>query len=226
MQTKIYQINSERDKKSIKFFGLEEIEKLTGTTEIDPALYDEVFNYDIEETEPERIHSRFNSVYHPLFRGHSLSVTDVIVNENGAFFCDSSEYRKIDFDESKTQKPDNLMRIVYVEPHKAPYIAEVEHTLKAQQRAVGGLIEIISNGDGTCIVGNEESKINGMEGNRRIGDGSSIIAGPFFVCGDTGSSVRSLSDEEVVKYMDRFKEPEEISDDEVQADTGFTFISM
>lgn len=226
MQTKIYQINSERDKKSIKFFGLEEIEKLTGTTEIDPALYDEVFNYDIEETEPERIHSRFNSVYHPLFRGHSLSVTDVIVNENGAFFCDSSEYRKIDFDESKTQKPDNLMRIIYVEPHKVPHIAEVAHNFKALQRAVCGSIETISNGDGTCISYNQMAKENGMEGNRRIGDGSSIIAGPFFICGETESAIRSLSDEEVVRYMDRFKEPEDISDDEVREDVGITFIPM
>ena len=41
----------------------------------------------------------------------------------------------------------------------------------------------------------------GMQGNRRIGDGSSIIAGPFFVCGDTGEDFRSLTDDEVDKYM-------------------------
>ena len=226
MQTRIYQINRERDTKGAKFLGTDGLKKFIGTTKIDPSIYDEVFNCDIEEDTPGKVYQRFNTEYHPLFRGHSLSMSDVIVNDNGAFFCESVGFSKIDFDESKTQKPDNLMRIVYVEPHKAPYIAEVEHTLKAQQRAVGGLIEIIPNGDGTCIVGNEESKINGMEGNRRIGDGSSIIAGPFFVCGDTGSSVRSLSNEEVVKYMDRFKEPEDISDDEVQADIGFKFIPM
>lgn len=226
MQTRIYQINSERDKKSIKYSRMDKIEKLTGTTDIDPSLYDEVFNYDIEEAEPERIYSRFNSVYHPLFRGQRLSVSDVIVNENGAFFCDSAGFRKIDFDESKTQKPDNLMRIIYVEPHKVPHIAEVAHNFKALQRAVCGSIETISNGDGTCISYNQMAKENGMEGNRRIGDGSSIIAGPFFICGETESAIRSLSDEEVVRYMDRFKEPEDISDDEVREDVGITFIPM
>ena len=114
------------------------------------------------------------------------------------------------------------MRVVYVEPHKAPYIADVAHTLEAEQKAVGdGLIEPIDNYDGTCLVGNEESKLRGMDGNRRIGDGSSIMAGPFFVCGDSGESFRSLTDEEVTRYMARFAEPEDISPEEVEADMGF-----
>ena len=48
------------------------------------------------------------------------------------------------------------MRVVYVEPHKAPYTAEIAHTLEAEQKAVGGLIEPIDNDDGTCLVGNED----------------------------------------------------------------------
>ena len=119
------------------------------------------------------------------------------------------------------------MRVVYVEPHKAPYIADVAHTLEAEQKAVGdGLIEPIDNYDGTCLVGNEESKLRGMDGNRRIGDGSSIMAGPFFVCGDSGESFRSLTDEEVTRYMARFAEPEDISPEEVEADMGFMIYPM
>lgn len=167
------------------------------------------------------------TVGHPLHRGHSLSVSDVVVNDNGAFFCDSIGFQPIAFDESQTQKPDNLMRVVYVEPHKAPYIADVAHTLEAEQKAVGdGLIEPIDNYDGTCLVGNEESKLRGMDGNRRIGDGSSIMAGPFFVCGDSGESFRSLTDEEVTRYMARFAEPEDISPEEVEADMGFMIYPM
>ena len=63
----------------------------------------------------------------------------------------------------------------------------------------------------------------GMQGNRRIGDGSSIIAGPFFICGDTGEDFRSLTDAEVDRYMERFAEPEDISKEEVQNDMGFQF---
>ena len=71
---------------------------------------------------------------------------------------------------------------------------------------------------------NEEGKLIGMEGNRRIGDGSSIIAGPFFICGTTEEDFRGLTDNEVDLYMDRFKEPEQISPEEVSADTGCTII--
>ena len=73
-------------------------------------------------------------------------------------------------------------------------------------------------------IWNEESKLIGMEGNRRIGDGSSIIAGPFFICGTTEEDFRGLTDNEVDLYMDRFKEPEQISPEEVRADTGCTII--
>lgn len=219
MRTKIYQINSKRDVNCVKFEGLDLLKRHRGSSVVDPSIYDEVFNAEIDETDPEAIYQRFNTVGHPLHRGHSLSVSDVVVNDNGAFFCDSIGFLPIMFDESQTQKSDNLMRVVYVEPHKAPYIAEIAHTLEAEQKAVGdGLIEPIDNDDGTCLVGNEESKLRGMDGNRRIGDGTSIMAGPFFVCGDSGESFRSLTDEEVTKYMTRFADPEDISPEEVEAD--------
>lgn len=227
MRTKIYQINSKRDVNRVKFEGLELLERYQGSSAVDPSIYDEVFSAEIDETDLEAIYQRFNTVGHPLHRGHSLSVSDVVVNDNGAFFCDSIGFQPIAFDESQTQKPDNLMRVVYVEPHKAPYIADVAHTLEAEQKAVGdGLIEPIDNYDGTCLVGNEESKLRGMDGNRRIGDGSSIMAGPFFVCGDSGESFRSLTDEEVTRYMARFAEPEDISPEEVEADMGFMIYPM
>ena len=226
MRTKIYQINTDRDAKRVKFEGLDQLERLQNSPDVDPSIYDEVFNAEIDESDPEDVYQRFNTEGHPLYRGHSLSVSDVVINDNGAFFCDTIGFAPVSFDEKQTQKPDNLMRIVYVEPHKAPYVAEVAHTLEAQQKAVGGLIEPIYNDDGTCLVDNEEGKLIGMDGNRRIGDGTSIIAGPFYICGDSGESFRSLTDEEVMKYMDRFAKPEDISPEEVEADTGFIIYPM
>ena len=226
MRTKVYQIDMSLDKNKVKFAGMDELKKLQNTDVVDPAIYKNVFDAQIEETEPEELFRLFNTKGHPLYRGHSLSVSDVIVNDGGAFFCDSVGFKQIEFDESKAHKPDNLMRVVFVEPHKAPHITEIEHTLEAEQKAVGGFIEPVYNDDGTCLIGNEESKLIGMEGNRRIGNGSSIIAGPFFVCGTTEDSFRGLTDEEVVKYMDRFAEPEDISREEVEADMGFTIYSM
>lgn len=118
------------------------------------------------------------------------------------------------------------LTVVMVEPHKAPYVTEIENELSALQKAVGGYIETVYNGDGTIIICNEEGKLKGLEGNRRIHDGNSVIAGTFFVVGDDGEDFRSLTESEAVKYMDRFKEIEDISQDEVESDMGITFYSM
>lgn len=116
------------------------------------------------------------------------------------------------------------LRILMVEPRKAPYEASVPHELTAMQQTVGGLIEVVRNGDGTLLVCNEEGKLLGMEGNRRIpGD---VLAGPFFVVGDTGETFRSLTEEELERYKKRFAEIEDISPQEVQAATGFFFCAM
>lgn len=217
MRVKIYQINGERDQNRVKFESLSSLERLQGSNGIDSSLYDEVFNAEIDRSNPEG---------HPLFRGHSLSVSDVVVTDSGAFFCDNVGFKQIEFDESKTRKPDNLMRVVYVEPGRPAYEAEVANTLEAEQKAVGGLIECVYNGDDTAIVCNDEAKLVGMEGNRRLDNGYSIIAGPFFVCGLTEDDFRSLTDVEAAKYLERFAEPEEISQKDVEADMGFTFYTF
>ena len=46
------------------------------------------------------------------------------------------------------------LRILMVEPQKAPYEASIPHELTAMQQAVGGLIEVARNGDGTLLVCN------------------------------------------------------------------------
>lgn len=220
MRVKIYQINAERDVYRNKFLNL------TDGQLPDPSTYDEVFDAEIQEDNLETIYTRFNTEYHPLFRGHSLSVSDVVAMNGKAYCCQSVGFVEVPFDESQTMKPDNLMRVVYVEPNKPPYIAEISHTLEAEQRAVQGLIEVVypHNGDDICYICNEEGKLIGMEGNRTIYGGNTILAGPFFICGLTEDDFRGLTDEEVTKYMEVFKEPEQISQAEVEAHMGYTFI--
>ena len=111
-----------------------------------------------------------------------------------------------------------------VGPHESPHELFITDQLDDLQETVGGLIEIIGNGDGTLLVCNDEAKLNGMDGNRRLnGD---VIAGPFFVVGEDGENFRSLTDEEMQKYMQRFKEIEDISPEEVQSNMGFYFFSL
>lgn len=223
MRIKIYQINKERDSNDVKFFGLKHLKQFQGSEKVDASLYDEVFDGEVETTNLEKIFRQFNTEFHPLFRGHSLSISDVVVMEGRAHFCESVGFEQIEFDESLTQKPDNLIKVLYVEPHKAPYVAEIENDINGMQRAVQGLIEHIYNDDGTIIVINDECKINGMEGNRRTEN--DVIAGPFFIAGDTGEDLCSLTDEQIEKYATKFAEPEDISPEEIKEHTGFTFIA-
>lgn len=119
----------------------------------------------------------------------------------------------------------DTLRVVMVEPQKVPEVKEIPARLREYQRAVGGLIELVYNGDGTILVCNDEGKLRGMEGNRRLDNGT-IIAGPFFIVGDMGEDFRSLTDREVQRYMDRFQKIENISPLEVRQDMRFTFISI
>ena len=225
MRIKIYQINPDRDVNRIAHTRFSDLERFQESSDVQASIYDEVFNAVIDQDDLEDIYLLFNTDGHPLYRGGSMKVSDVVVTEEGAFYCNTVGFKPITFDESQTQKPDNLLKVVYVEPGKPPFEAEILHTLEAQQKAVGGFIEPVYLDDDITLVGNEESKLIGMAGNRRLDNGS-IIAGPFYLVGDTGDDFRSLTDEETERMMKRFEQPEDISPEEVEADTGFYFISF
>ena len=67
------------------------------------------------------------------------------------------------------------MKVVMVEPNKPAYITEIGDDYKSIHDAVGGLIEPIYflHERGVVMVGNEEAKLLGMEGNRRFDTESS-----------------------------------------------------
>lgn len=214
MNIKIYQINSDRDVNGVKFWDLKYLKLYQGNEKVDASIYDEVFNGEIDVSSLEMVFRQFNQEGHPLFRGHSLSVSDVVLFDGKTYFCQSVGFVPIEFDVSSAHKPDNLIKVLYVEPHKTPYAAELENTARGMRRAVQGAIEHIYNDDGTVFVINDSNKINGMEGNRHIKD--DVISGPFFVAGDKGSALCSLTDIQLDRYATKFAEPEEISAEEVK----------
>ena len=66
-----------------------------------------------------------------------------------------------------------------------------------------------------CILLNDEGKLIGLEGNRRIGD--DIIVGDFFVCGtDKEGNLTSLSNKDLELYSNIFYEPEEFTEEEIE----------
>lgn len=224
MQIQIFQIDSDYDDDSLKFRGLEQTMELRGGAGIDSGIYEEVFRGDVNCRDLEEVYSLFNVGGHPLHRGHSLSISDVVLTEDGAFFCDHLGFKKVDFDPKLAHKPDDLLRIVYVEPGRPPFASEVGRDLLSMQKAVLGPIETVYNRDGTVLLCNDEGKLIGMEGNRHVGD--DVIAGPFLLVGDNGESLRSLTEAEVDRYMERFAQPEEIIQEEVEEDIGYSLTSM
>jgi hypothetical protein len=99
------------------------------------------------------------------------------------------------------------MRILIIEPQKVPYEKEIDKNFRVMQSIVGGLIQAVDLDKNTSLVCNEEGKLIGLEGNRRVG--GDIIAGTFFLCGfNEEGEFTSTNDEQIIKYSERFKEPE------------------
>lgn len=119
---------------------------------------------------------------------------------------------------------ENEMTILKVEPGKPPEEATIPNTLKAMQEMVGGYIEVVYL-DGICLVCNEEGKLMGLEGNRRVG--GDIIAGTFFLAGDNrDGDFCSLTQEQLERFGQMFAQPESIQPSEVEETMRIEFYSM
>lgn len=100
------------------------------------------------------------------------------------------------------------LKVVIVEPGRYARITELEDTLEAKQKAVGGLITCAYPWEElVCIVANDEGLINGMPLNRAV-EGFQVLAGPFFICGITEDDFCSLTDEQAERYRKMFERPE------------------
>ena len=130
--------------------------------------------------------------------------------ENGsslALSVEEDSFNKID--------PPKKISVLLVEPNKYPKMIEIDDTLEAMQKVVGGGIEeYMPFDDDAAIICNDESKYNGMLPNRAIysddKEMQDIIFGQFFVCYAPIESEKfmSLPDELAKKYEEKFKNPE------------------
>ena len=242
MRINIYQVMSEEDKNHIKF---RDFKHATTYGDIDPSIYKCVFRGAIAGEDLEDVYEAFNLFnrdYIGTYQGHSLSISDVIeleedvvstrgaTTQKGCYFCDSVGFKNIKFDSSKCVSMDGL-RALMILPHEKPIVTNVEDTLESWQKAVSrqgedSMMEITYPCDDTAVVvGNEEAKLIGMEGNRRFGD--SIYAGPLFIVnGDEYGNFCDLGEKQIEKYSKMFETPEEITPDEVQGDVGFRRIGF
>ena len=222
MKINIYQINRERDTQQLKFMGLDAVRKVLHSAEPDCAAYDRVYSGNVKCRNLEDIFVLFNSGSPDGFRGHSLSVSDVVEVEDAAsmtpgfYFCDSIGFKEVPFQPELANDivKAPTIQVVLVEPGKLARIAEVGTTLDAMQQTVGGDIEAYYPfEEQVCIVCNEEGKINGLPLNRAIRDEDTneiadVIAGTFFICDCRGESFGSLSKEQQNRYLEKYRFPE------------------
>lgn len=113
-----------------------------------------------------------------------------------------------------------------VEPHKPPYEVTIPDDFRAIQQCVSGTFECVYPfGDDAFLYCNDEAKLNGMEGNRKInGD---IIAGVFLIARDDGhGGTADITDEQVAKYSEQFKADETYTPEEVADSARMYFIGF
>lgn len=121
----------------------------------------------------------------------------------------------------RTEYKEEQIRVLVVAPLQKPVIKMIENTLEAQQEIVEGDIEYINIEDDAVLVCNEEGKLMNLQANRRVG--YDVIAGIFFIAHDDGSEyLKSLTDVQIEKYMERFNEIEHIEQEELKIITGLS----
>ena len=175
----IYQINVDRDTANVCFIGMESLERIKGTKEVNAAAYDKVYDGKMDCNSLENIYQKFN-VDHPAdYKGRSLSVSDVVeIRESdtlnpGFYFVDSIGFKSISFDKSLCKEPveagSGKISVLLVEPDRYPRMIEIDDTLEAMQEVVGGDIEeYMPFEDEVAIVCHEEGKLIGLPPNRAI----------------------------------------------------------
>lgn len=103
MKIKIYQINSKRDINNMLFMPYDRLEKYQGSSDVDCKIYDLIYENNVECNGLEDVYKMFNINRPDDFKGHSLSVSDIVEVvdsdkiEKGFYFCDSVGFKKVAF---------------------------------------------------------------------------------------------------------------------------------
>lgn len=224
MKINIYQIDHERDDKRLMFFGLDEVQKLTGSKMVKAEIYDKIFSGDVDCHSLEDVYRKFNEEHPAGYKGRSLSVSDVVEivesdnTEKGFYYCDNFGFKTISFEPEKAQDTvsKNQITVLYLQVGKLPQTVSIDNSLEAMQLLVGGYIEeYMPFDDEVALICNEEGKMNGSSLNRAVYDEHSkemieIIAGDFFIAyAPVGSeNFKSLPKDLEKKYAEKFKYPE------------------
>ena len=110
------------------------------------------------------------------------------------------------------------MKVLVIAPLEEPVLREIDGSLAAMQRIVGGTIQAVYPfEEPVALVCHDEGKLLGLPLNRALyhpetGELCDVIAGTFFLCGAPPGSgdFASLTGEQVRLFSRRFARPEVI----------------
>ena len=105
MKVSVYQIVPELDQKGILFRDLARV-KEAGDGRVPSEIYECIYNGELSVQDPEDVFVMCNCEHPEGYRGHSLSVSDVVefqyeAGESKFFFCDPHGFPVVAFDANK-----------------------------------------------------------------------------------------------------------------------------
>lgn len=108
-----------------------------------------------------------------------------------------------------------VLKILVKEPHKEPYVKEIEHSLEAMQNIVGGYIECVEMPviRGVDLFVNEEGKLDKLEGNFWLPEYEDCVVGTCYMVGYDEEECDSvdITDKQIAeckKYIAAYQLPE------------------
>ena len=101
------------------------------------------------------------------------------------------------------------IKVLALLPMELPKEIELDNTLEAMQKFVGGLIECITlsdTGSEVTLVCNDEGKLLELPPNRMLWGGADYLAGSGFIAGtDSEGNMTSLTAEEIAYYTEKYR---------------------
>ena len=101
------------------------------------------------------------------------------------------------------------IKVLALLPMELPEEIELDNTLEAIQKFVGGLIECITlsdTGSEVTLVCNDEGKLLELPPNRMLWGGADYLAGSGFIAGtDSEGNMTSLTAEEIAYYTEKYR---------------------
>ena len=101
------------------------------------------------------------------------------------------------------------IKVLALLPMEPPKVVELDYTLEAMKKFVGGNIECLplcDLGAEFTLVCNDEGKLLELPPNRMLWGGADYLAGSGFIAGtDSEGNMTSLTAEEIAYYTEKYR---------------------